>query len=468
MAIVHAIGQPDTETERQAIHFLAQHLSDAYVLLHNLEIPTRTGFSYEVDLIIIAPHAVYVIEEKGYSGHIEGNPRHWRLDSGVIVPNPIPRLHKKTRIVGARVKSADRALHDVFFESLVLLTDPQSTIDLRDPQAGRVIGLYDMPGLLADPSRLTITARPLGARVQKVFDTLTAQARPLTRKREIGPYRLIEELGETSEYREYLAEHRYLSSDPRARLKIYPFDAYQGPDRRARQIELIMRDINALRCLAGHPNIARAMDIFPWESNSFVMVTEWIDGDTLRDRLDARGGPLNEREIVHIARHLARGLSHAHNHGVIHRDLRPDNIIVAADRCIKLTNFDCARVSRPTVDTIAGQVSAFWDERYVAPEVLLAPERASAVSDVYSLGIVLYECLVGHLPYRTIAELLQSSQFDRSPHAANSAVHPIWDDLIGRLCHFDYQVRYQKADRFLSDLDRAFPDTAILSRPEHS
>ncbi|GAB4323026.1 MAG: hypothetical protein Kow0074_14930 [Candidatus Zixiibacteriota bacterium] len=453
MAIVHPIGQPDTESERLAIRFLAQHLSDDYIIIHNLEIPNRSGFAYEVDLIVIAPHAVYVIEEKGYSGHIVGNPHQWRLASGVVVPSPIPQINKKVRIIGTRLKSVDRTLNNVFFESLVLLTDPQATIDLRDRQADRVVPLSQLPEVLSDPARLSIDAKPLGDRARRVFELLTSQAEPLQRKRDIGVYRIIEPIGETAEYREYLAEHRYLVSDPRARLKVYHFDAYQGPDRRARQIELIMRDINALRCLAGHPNIAQAVDIFPWESHYFVMVTEWIDGDTLRARLENRDGPLDNREVIHLARQIGRGLMHAHNHGVIHRDLRPENIIIARDRRVKLTNFDCARVSISKADTIAGQVSAFWDERYVAPEALLDPRHASAMSDLYSLGVVLYECLVGELPYSSIADILKSARFDRLPSKSRSSIDPKWDSIIMHLCNFDRQQRYQRASDVLQDIE---------------
>jgi serine/threonine-protein kinase len=318
-----------------------------------------------------------------------------------------------------------------------------------------VVTLSRIVETLTDPSRLSIRAEPIGDRTRRVFELLTAQAEPLQRRREIGVYRIIEDIGETMEYREYLAKHRYLASDPRARLKVYHFDAYQGPDRRARQIELIMRDINALRCLGVHPNIARAVDIFPWESNRFVMVTEWIDGDTLRARLEARDGPLSEREVVYLARQIGRGLAHAHNHGVIHRDLRPENIVIAHDRRVKLTNFDCARVSLPKVDTIAGQISAFWDERYVAPEALLDPRRASATTDLYSVGVVLYECLVGDLPYANIAEILRHSQFDRVPSQHRSDLHPAWDGLIARLCDFEPNARYRRASQFLEDLERA-------------
>lgn len=456
MAIVHAIGEPDTETERAAIRHLTQQLPDDYTILHNLEIPNRAGFPYEIDLIVIAPHAAYVLEEKGYTGHVTGNAHQWRLASGVVVPNPIPRLNKKVRVIGGRVKAADRTLQDVFFDALILLSDPRTTIQLRDAQASRVVRLYDVASVLMDADRLPVRAAPVGGRRDRVLAALTAGAAPRIRRRQMGVYRIVELINETTEYTEYLAEHQYLRIDPRARLKVYHFDVYQGPDGRARQIELIMRDINALRTLADHPNIARAVDVFPWEPNCFVMVTEWIDGDTLRALIDTAEGPLEPEMVLGLARQIGRGLAYAHNRGVIHRDLRPENVIITSAGRAKLTNFDCARVSLGAGDTIAGQVSAYWDERYVAPEALLAPERASPQSDLYALGIVLYESLAGERPYASVSEMLRASTFSHRVSEAAHGVPPAWDAIIARLCHFDRSRRYPRAEVFLTDLDASF------------
>jgi serine/threonine-protein kinase len=217
-----------------------------------------------------------------------------------------------------------------------------------------------------------------------------------------------------------------------------------------------MRDINALRTLADHPNIARAVDVFPAEPNCFVMVTEWIDGETLRSLLDTERGRLDHGEVLSLARQTGRGLAYAHNRGVIHRDLRPENIVLTSEGRVKLTNFDCARVSIGAGDTIAGQVSAFWDERYVAPETILAPERASPQSDLYALGIVLFESLTGRRPYSSVSEMLGSPTFALRASDAAPDIPAAWDGLIARLCHFDRTARYQRSELFLADLDHAF------------
>jgi len=80
MAIVHPIGLPENDSEREAIASLAEHLPDDYILFHNLELGAPSGLPYEYDIIVIAPHAVYTLEVKGYRGQIQGNAQEWELE----------------------------------------------------------------------------------------------------------------------------------------------------------------------------------------------------------------------------------------------------------------------------------------------------------------------------------------------------------------------------------------------------
>ena len=93
MAVVHAIGMPENDSERKAIDFMAKHLPDeSYIIFHNLELPAQSGLPYEYDLIIVGEYAVYVVEIKGYRGRIRGNALEWELRSGAIYRSPFPLL----------------------------------------------------------------------------------------------------------------------------------------------------------------------------------------------------------------------------------------------------------------------------------------------------------------------------------------------------------------------------------------
>ena len=411
MAIIHRVGLPESEAERQSIRLLRDRLPDDYIVFHNLETVSPGGFAYEVDILVIAPHAVYVIEEKNYTGHVRGNLREWQMFNGAVFPSPIPAVNRKARVVASQIKGHDPALGNVYCHGLVHLTSPKAKIKIRDPQADRVVIGEELIAYLADPSRLPVADGDVRSRRDRICGAIFSGFNPTKPIRDIGVYRVIEKLGETPEFAEYLAEHRYLKIEPRTRLKVYRVDVYQEKEKRDTQLELIFRDMNALKKLAGHPNIVRASDIFPWEAESFVLPTEWVDGFSLRGLLeDPEERPIWEK-TVRIFHQLCIGLHFAHTNGVIHRDLRPENIAVCADGTVKLTNFDCARITDVRVETIATSLDGQLDERYTAPEVLISPANASVQSDLYSVGIMLYEAVCGSTPYTSPREFLRQRDF---------------------------------------------------------
>ena len=106
MAVVRSIGLPENDSERKAINYLKDNLPDDYLILTNLELPTRGGLPYEYDIVVIGDYAVYSIEVKGYRGEIKGNAFEWELDSGVIYKSPIPLANKKAKIIGDRLRNS--------------------------------------------------------------------------------------------------------------------------------------------------------------------------------------------------------------------------------------------------------------------------------------------------------------------------------------------------------------------------
>ena len=460
MAIIHHVGMPESEAERQTIRLLREGLSDEYIVFHNLETVSPGGFAYQIDALVVAPHAVYVIEQKNFSGHIRGNMREWQMFNGAVFPSPIPAINRKARVVATQIKSHNATLARVYCHGLVHLSAGKVRLKLRDPQADRVVIGEDLIGFLCDPARLPVPGADLRSRRDRICGAVFTGFNPARPVREIGVYRVIEKLGETREYTEYLAEHRYLRIEPRVRLKVYRVDIYQDRENREQQLELIFRDMNALKKLAGHPNIVRASDIFPWEADSFVLPTEWVDGFSLRGLLEDPEGRPTWEQTLGIFQQLCTGLEYAHTHGVIHRDLRPENVAVCADGAVKLVNFDCARIADIRVETIAASLEGQLDERYAAPEVLASPANASVRSDLYAVGVMLYETICGSTPYTNPRALLQTHDFSwRVPdHLAPDPAGI--NDLIYRLCAFSPASRMasaaEAAERFAAmHADRA-------------
>src|SRR5918992_2797477 len=154
------------------------------------------------------------------------------------------------------------------------------------------------------------------------------------------------------------------------------------------------REARAVARLA-HPNIVTILDRGKDRDRQFI-VFEYVDGQTLKQIVDARG-PLPIDEVVRLALEVARGLAYAHESGIVHRDVKPQNVLLNGDGHAKVTDFGIARsldVERGVTQT--GTV--LGTSNYIAPEQA-SGERPGVESDVYSLGCVLFELLTGEVPF---------------------------------------------------------------------
>jgi hypothetical protein len=452
MAIVRAIGNPENDSEREAIAYLAANLTgEGVYIYHNLELPTRSGLPYEYDMIVTGPYAVYVIEVKGYHGLIRGNAYEWELESGAIYRSPIPLSNKKAKIVADHLRRANPRLGHVWVQSVILLVDNRVQVQLNDEQADRVLTLEQAPAYLSDPHRLPIRTEPITELAPLIDEAILEQFGPLHRHHEIGQYRVLETIGKNDLYTTLMATHSLIETRNRFTLKVYSFDVYADLETRRKQERHLLRDANALHRLGGHPNIVQAYLPFPWEDNKYVLPLDWIDGYSLRGLLDA-GETFPQERALDIVRQACEGLAYIHRQGVIHRDIRPDNIIIPHQGPIKLVNFDCARVSGDKMETIATRVGRRLDPRYVAPEVWYDASAASERSDLYALGIVLFELLTGQPPYEKVSDVFASNGLPHRPSQLKPDLAAELDTIVGRMCALLPAERYHCMEEALEDL----------------
>ena len=194
-----------------------------------------------------------------------------------------------------------------------------------------------------------------------------------------------------------------------------------------------------------HPNVCRIFEIHTvsTEHGEIDFLTmEFLDGETLAERL--RCGPLPEKEARTIAQQLCAGLAAAHRNGVIHGDLKSNNVILAtaADGAIRavITDFGLARGSEAAQRTAqSGALGGTPD--YMAPE-LWKGEKASVASDIYALGVILYELASGGKPYPSSPEMPWEERLTRKAPAAN----PKWDRVLARCLDPDPLLRFPNAD----------------------
>ena len=201
-----------------------------------------------------------------------------------------------------------------------------------------------------------------------------------------------------------------------------------------------------------HQNIVRTHDFGEW-SGVYFLTMEYVEGITVRELLDTRGR-LGISSTLAIATQLAQSLAVAHAHGVIHRDIKPQNLLLDAAGVLKVMDFGVARlVERSTSVTEAGLV--IGTPAYMPPEQLMG-EKVDARSDLFAAGVVLYECLTGRPPFEAssvvslVAKLL--SQEPQPPTALNPEVPPALSALVLQLLAKKPEDRVQSAAELVEQL----------------
>jgi serine/threonine-protein kinase len=206
----------------------------------------------------------------------------------------------------------------------------------------------------------------------------------------------------------------------------------------------------------GHPSIITIYDVGR-EGDVAFMAMELLEGRELRDLI--RGGSLAPSEAVEIAARVAEALAAAHERGVIHRDVKPGNIMVLADGRVKVMDFGIARLRDPHVKTATGML--LGSPRYMSPEQV-SGEPFDHRADIFSLGVVLYEMLTGVTPFSgdDITQLMYQVVNGAvvPPSHVNRALPAVLDYILARALKKNPAERYGSAAELASDLREAIPE----------
>jgi serine/threonine protein kinase len=195
-----------------------------------------------------------------------------------------------------------------------------------------------------------------------------------------------------------------------------------------------------------HPNLVAVYDVGEEDGLPYI-VMEYVEGETLAE-LTLRGGPLQPERAVELLVQICAGLEHAHAAGLVHRDIKPQNLLLRRDGVAKIADFGIARTLQATQLTEVGTV--LGTAAYLAPEQA-AGERVTAAADIYSLGAVAYELLSGRPPYQfdSLPDLVHKQ---RKPPAPIPNVPPQLDRAIRRALAFEPADRPSSASAFAREL----------------
>lgn len=205
--------------------------------------------------------------------------------------------------------------------------------------------------------------------------------------------------------------------------------------------------------LLSHPNIVKIYDV-GFSENLQYIIMEYIDGITLKEYIEKEKA-LNWKDAVHFMIQILRALQHAHENGIVHRDIKPQNIMMLDDGTIKVMDFGIAKFSRETGKTATDQ--AIGSVHYISPEQAKG-EATDEKSDIYSVGVMLYEMLTGQKPFDSdnsvSIAVMNINDIPKRPRAVNPNVPAGLEEIILKAMEKNPLDRYQSASEMIKDIER--------------
>jgi len=266
-----------------------------------------------------------------------------------------------------------------------------------------------------------------------------------------GRYRLLRRIGSGGMADVWLAEDSHLQR--RVALKILH-------QRFAQDREFVERFRREAEAAAGlqHPNVVAVFDRGDVDGTYYIAM-QLLEGRSLKAVIDQG---LTPEQAVGLVRQVLAAAGFAHRHGVVHRDLKPQNAIVDAEGKVTVTDFGIARAGASEI-TQAGSVMG--TPHYLSPEQAQGQE-VTAVSDLYSVGVILYEALTGRVPFEADSAVAiamkQVSHMPQRPSSINPSVSPALDAVVMRALEKDPGQRFQSAEAFIAALDAALADPGAV------
>ncbi|MCM7168347.1 methylation-associated defense system protein kinase MAD6 [Enterobacter quasiroggenkampii] len=452
MAQVFAIGDVVNDEERKAIAWLKEKLPDDYFVIHSFEVEQYDQL-FEVDICVVAPHAIYLVDAKGIHGKVEVDGNTWHTSHNSY-RSPLPKLRGNAKSLSGLIckqNRANRDLNNIYVDTAVVLTiDDCEFKDPEDRERGHVVTLKNSTRFFTDNARIPERfERNVTKYIQIISETLGKSAKKRSHGERFGNW----EVAETFLDNQYVTEYRLFNITAGRKggtvlAKAYKADPYLPDEERSKQKRLIENAYRAIAKMPSHSAIIGVKDFFVTEAQDrYLLLTDDIPGEILSKKINDSSSLLTLDQKKRIVNDLLLALAHLCRNGVVHRNITPEHILIGADGQPRLIDFDYARIGAESTTTIADEAQQRISNRYKAPELWADSHGASCASDIYSLGLVIFELFSGDAAFDSVTQAIEKSCLLSTKLTERYKQLPAeFDNWLQTLCHKEAQQRPSPED----------------------
>lgn len=396
--------------EKRLLTYLEVNLSEDYYLIPNVELAStsprnnRTKY-WEYDLIVIAPHGIYNIENKDWKGRIEGDDNYWYLNDHQR-SNPIKTNRVKSAILASKLKEEKYAWGAAWVETMVTLSYNNQYPPIISHEASKKT--FELNQKLIDfiqtPESIGKTKNCISHIQHEIKDFIIGKQskKGPEEKKEVLNHEIIEILQQEENFTEYLVKPKGATS-VRRRIKEYALQVNGLTlDEQKKHEEQITNQYKALNNIKAKPYILNVDFRFDNENHLFYEISDYLDENSLRAEI--RFKTFTFKEKIEIIKNIIVALEQAHEANIFHRDINPDNIFLIGS-VAHLGNFGKSYFIDHLQEGYTVMQTIDQNNATAYHPLELTIGDASAVSDIYSLGVLVYWLFTGKEPFKTPYEL---------------------------------------------------------------
>jgi serine/threonine protein kinase len=465
---------PVNAGEERLLKFLEVNLPDEYFIVPNAEFANtnpRGGVQYlEYDCIVVAPHAVYNIENKDWNGHLEGNDHVWYLNDSERA-NPLKTLSFKTRVLASKLKEKKIEWRAAWITSIITLSNPRQNKFGLDRESDCYRATYTLGEELIEyittPPMVGKTANAISDIYRDIAHFLSGANlnRTPKEKTEVIGLKIEEILDKGEDYTEYLCVPA-LFPDRRYKVREYILDtAGKSLLEQETHRKQVQNAYMAQMQMPLSPYIVKAECSMSEDGLRFYEKSEYLDENKLSSEQNRK--TFTQLEAIKIVLDIASALKVAHEYRIFHRDVCPNNIYLLSDNAA-LSGFGRSWFTKHIdLNFTMGALSPDMANPYQPVE--LFNNDASPATDIYSLGVIFYELIVGNVPFANYTDLARMGGAlpeSLMPSKVNNSLPQWMDELCRHTICDDDTARWSDVEELMKFiLDQAFGQVVEIPAP---